>query len=447
MIEIERHIIPDEAFVALAAGGGGERALRLLVRAQLSKHLLLLRMVVATAERLSHPRATALSSAYEVLRSAQADRPSDIEPLLGYPPVGAWAIRALRDLRNGATVDYGYLTALGASAAVLARADCTIDVPVTDNRVFLPYLGCAYLRVPNLPETATVRSCPDGGEVLAAGIHIQIPSDPQLNGSGWSGTRRLTVCAAGLAKSFLLDDLDPYRLPGGPTVDRLNAAAIRQWHQGISDAWTLLASHHPETAEEVATGIMTIVPLHAPRGHRISATSRHSFGAVALSQPPHGHSIAAALAHEIQHAKLGALLDLVSLIEDSGHTRRYAPWRDEPRPLSKLLEGAYAHLGVTAFWRKQRHIVHDQAAMRAHVEFARWRDETRSVLFTLKASGTLTRWGARFVDGMIATLDSWSDEPIPAAAIQHARSVSIRHRAVWDHRHGQISDGEKLPRD
>ncbi|MGH3924771.1 MAG: HEXXH motif domain-containing protein, partial [Pseudonocardiaceae bacterium] len=115
--------MPDDVFAALAAGGGGERAMRLLVQAQRSKRLLLLRMVVATASQTSHPRATELARAYDVLVAAQVDRPSDVEPLLRHPPVGAWAIQALRDLGSGAALDYGYLTALAAAAALLARSD------------------------------------------------------------------------------------------------------------------------------------------------------------------------------------------------------------------------------------------------------------------------------------------------------------------------------------
>jgi hypothetical protein len=38
---------------------------------------------------------------------------------------------------------------------------------------------------------------------------------------------------------------------------------------------------------------------------------------------------------------------------DDGH-RYYVPWRDDPRPISGLLQGAYAYLGVTGFWRTRR---------------------------------------------------------------------------------------------
>lgn len=443
---IENHVVPDDIFAALAAGGGGERAMRFLVHAQRSKHLLLLRTVVARAARTGHLRATQLACAYELLAGAQADRPSDVEPLLRHPPVGAWAIRALRDLRSGAALDHGYLTALAAAAALLARVDCAVEVPLDGGRIFLPFLGRAHLTATNPPKTATVRSGPKDREIVG-GSRVLIPADPRLDGDGWSGIRRLTVRAAGTTTSFLLDDLDPYRFPEARTAGRLDTVAVGKWQRALGDAWALLMEHHSETAQEIAAGVSVLVPLQSLREHRMSATSRHSFGAVALSPPLQGRSLAADLAHERQHAKLCALLDLVPLVDDPRRTRWYAPWRDDPRPLGALLQGAYAHLGVAGFWRRQRHADHDETALRAHVEFARWRDETRGVVATLHASGALSPAGTRFVDGMAATLDTWRDEPVPAAAVQQARTVATDHRTAWQLRHGQLGGREKLHRE
>ncbi len=442
---IQHHVVPDDVFAALAAGGGGARAMRLLVRAQRSKHLLLLRTVVATASRTGHPQAGELSGAYELLARAQADRPSNVDPLLRHPPVGAWAIRALRDLRRGAALDHGYLTALAAAAALLARVDCAVEVPLDGGRLFLPFLGRAHFTAKVPAGTATVRSRPEGGEIFGRS-RVPIPADPRLDGDGWSGLRRLNVRAKGTTTSFLLDDLDPYRFPGGRTASRIDTAGLGQWQRALCDAWTLLVAHHPETAEEIATGVTVLVPLRAPPGYEVSATSRHSFGAVALSQPAQGRSLATALAHERQHAKLSALLDLVPLIDEPGQTHWYAPWRDDPRPLGALLQGAYAHLGVTGFWRRQRNLERGETALQVHAEFARWREETREVVATLQASGALTRCGIRFIGGMAATLDTWRDEPVPTAAVQHARVAIARNRAAWQLRHGELGEGEKLRR-
>ncbi len=441
---IGHYIVSDDVFAALAAGGGGERAMRFLVCSQRSKHLLLLRMVVATAAQFSHPQAAEIAGAYEMLAGTQADRPSAVEPLLRHPPVGAWALEAVRALRRGATLDHGYLTSLAAAAVLLARVDCTIEVPLRDGNVFLPFLGRTHATIKDPHNTATVRSWSDGAEIVAPGIQVSMPSDVRVDSDGWWGIRQLTVRAAGTTTSFLLDDLDPYRFPGERTADRLNTVALRQWQRKLSDAWALLTAHHPETAEEIATGVTVLVPLRALSGHEVSATSRHSFGAVALSEPSQSRSFAVDLAHERQHAKLNALLDLVSLIDDPGQTRWYAPWRDDPRPLGALLHGAYAYLGVTAFWRQQRHVDRGEDSLRAHAEFARWRDGTRKVVSTLRASGALTQCGTTFVDGMATTLDEWCKEHVPAVAVERASTAAIRHRAAWRLRNGKTDEKEKL---
>lgn len=307
-------MVHDDIFAALAAGGGGERAVRFLVQAERSKHQLLLRLVVATAARVGHPRAAELFSAYQLLADLQADQPSDVEPLLRNPPLGAWAIQAVHDLHNGENLDYGYLVALAASAAFRARADSAIDVPLDSGHLFLPGLGSAYFTAPEPPETARVYSSAEGGEIFAGRFRIPIPANPRLDGDGWRGIRQLAVDAAGVAMSFLFDDLDPYRLPCANTTGRLDAVAFGQWQRALDDAWDLLAAHHPETAEEIAAGLTVLVPLQASQEHLVSATSRHSFGAVALSRPSEGCALAAAFAHERQHAKLSALLDLVALM-------------------------------------------------------------------------------------------------------------------------------------
>lgn len=440
-----QHAVPDDIFATLAAGAGGGRAVRLLSRTQRSKHLLLLRLVVGTAARMGHPQARELARAYDLLAAAQLDRPSEVDPLLRHPPVGAWAIRAWRDLHRGGALDHGYLAALTATAALLARMECAVEVPLANGGVFLPFFGRANTASREATETAIVRSWPHGGEILAERTRVSIPPHPQHDSENWSGMQRLTVNSEGLSTSFLLDDLDPYRLPGARTTGRLDAAGVETWYRTLSDAWALLVANHLETAEEIAAGVSVLVPLHAPPGHLVSGTSRHSFGAVALSLPADSCSFAITLVHERQHAKLCALLDLVALIDDPGQRRWYAPWRDDPRPLGALLQGAYAHVGIAAFWRKQRQVDWGEAALRAHTEFVRWRDSTRHVITTLRTSGGLTPDGTRFVDGMAASLDTWADEPAPTAAVQRARSAATRHHMAWRRQHGDLGEKHDLP--
>jgi HEXXH motif-containing protein len=64
-----------------------------------------------------------------------------------------------------------------------------------------------------------------------------------------------------------------------------------------------------------------------------------------------------ACVHENQHIKLSVLLDQMPVTHQSitlaSGTCRSAPWRLDPRPVIGLLQGIYAYLGVTGFWRRR----------------------------------------------------------------------------------------------
>jgi HEXXH motif-containing protein len=314
----------------------------------------------------------------------------------------------MRRIGERSSVDSAYLHGLAASAAIVAGAACSAQVPVRrGRRVLLPFLG--QVVIDGHTATATVRIHPAGSvDVIAGSGGVPLPPDPRASTGRWHGIRRLSVSSAGLSTSFLVDDLDPYRHPGARASGRLDSATYRRWGSATSNAWALLTTHHPDAAAEISLCISTLVPLASRQGHEMSASSRHSFGAIALSLPSASQSLAATLAHERQHNKLNALLDLVTLVDDSDSRRWHAPWRDDPRPLLSLLHGAYAHLGVAAFWRRQGVIDTGPAARLAHARFAKWRDSTRQVIEILRTSNALTCEGVRFADGMSAQLDAWT---------------------------------------
>jgi hypothetical protein len=72
-------------------------------------------------------------------------------------------------------------------------------------------------------------------------------------------------------------------------------------------------------------------------------------------------AFAVGLLHETQHSLLNATTYLFDLIE-TPHTPGYSPWRDDPRPTSGILHGAYAYLAVTRFWRAEAAAGNGQAA-------------------------------------------------------------------------------------
>ena len=92
-------------------------------------------------------------------------------------------------------------------------------------------------------------------------------------------------------------------------------------------------------------------------GQEISATARQAFGAIAAALPASGADLARLIIHEFQHVKLGALIDMFDLYDRTDQRLFYAPWREDPRPVGALLQGTYAHLGVTDYWRSYRHLV------------------------------------------------------------------------------------------
>jgi uncharacterized protein len=147
--------------------------------------------------------------------------------------------------------------------------------------------------------------------------------------------------------------------------------------------------------------------------------------------PPPPNTLALLLIHEFQHVKLGAVLDLFDLCDSADRRLFYAPWRDDPRPVEALLQGAYAHVGVADYWRGRRHRADGPEALVADQRFAQWRLLTTEAIDTLAGSGALTPLGSRFVARMRSTVEPWLDEPVPEGAATAARQWAAARRAAW----------------
>lgn len=429
-----RHVIPAALFDALAGGGGGPAAVELFAASQRSKLLLLLRTLIAApgADRGRYPPARA----FDVLAAVQAASPAGaraVDRVLAYPSVAAWAAATARGTASGPAPEPGHLAGAAAAAAVLGRVGTEVAVPVRAGRIVLPSLGVAVVGPPDLDGDAVVRVGAGGAVATAGDLQVAIPTGDLAAGvAGWVGLRRLRAEAGGLTLDVALDDLDPFAFPPGlDDVERTAATEPDRWQRSVGAAWRLLARHHPDAAAEIAGWASALVPVTSAPGRHSSATGRDGYGAVALSQGLDPRLCALFLSHEVQHAKLGALLDLVVLVHDPGGTRWYAPWRDDPRPPAALLQGAYAFLGVAGFWRRQRQVEDGADALHAHTEFARWREQSAVAVRTLRASGTLTPAGRRFVGGMAAALAGLRAEPVPPEAAARAGAAAARHRAAW----------------
>ncbi len=475
-MSLPQHQLSAESLAALARGGGGATAVGQLAAAQHSKHVLLVWGVMHTARAAGHPQAEAARSGYQLLGEIQRRAPAAVEAVLRYPAVGGWARRTLRGLRSApgtapgdrgpalsgppsrgggdpgtATLAPGnaparltagdgvaagepaQLAALAAAAAVLARHSCAIDVPVRSGRVTLPAVGQAALRpAAARGSRATVRVTAAGTRLTRGRQLVHIPAGADQDAPGWRSLRPLRAIAAGLPIRLVIDDLDPYRMPSAAGLGgRLSASEAARWQVLLAQAWDLLAGQHAGLAAEIQTALQVLTPLLPPSHGQLSASSREVFGCVALSPPADGLSLAVTLAHEVQHAKLAAILDLVPLTRPDDGRRYYAPWRDDPRPAAGLLHGAYAYLGVSGFWQRHRQHPTGTAGLRAHAEFARWREATTGVTEMLLASGSLTVAGETFAASMLSTLRGWADDDVPPAALRLARVGNARHRERW----------------
>jgi HEXXH motif-containing protein len=425
-MNMPHHRLPREVFGALATGGGGPGAVRELAAAQYSKHVVLLHGVVAAA-RGSEQYPLALMG-YDLLAQAwRADR-SAAEKVIGYPAVGAWARRTIQACRGGPVMpgaEPGGLRAVGAAAAIHAGLAAEIEVTATSGRVMLPSLGAA-----EVPGRVAVVRCGDGRARVGP---VNLPGYPYQDVPGWLGLRR----ARAGSLDILVDDLDPFRMPDAPGLSpRMQpGSAAEPWDAVFQRAWPMLERDR-SVAAEIAAAVSVVVPRSRPPEGAASTTSPEAFGAVAMSLPPDPVSCAETLVHEVQHLKLAALLDIVALTLPDDGGRYYAPWRDDPRPLGGLLQGTYAYLGVTGFWRRQRQP--DDGQRQADAKYARRRAAVALAVETLRSSGRLTSAGLDFVNGMAGTVRLWQDEPVPAQAEAEARRAAESHLARWRSANGLV---------
>jgi HEXXH motif-containing protein len=440
------HSLSSAQFAALARGGSDPDALEQLVAAQHSKHLILLGKVAELARRGDHPDDALGEAGYQLLAEVQRKAPAAAAEVIGYPSVGAWALHVIRSSATPAAsnaptdtasvagaaqpgVRPSGLATIAAAAAVRAGLDAKIEVPVLGAGVLLPSLGAAEA----VGSTAVVAA--KEAEVRSGDLRVRARADEH----GWRELRRATAGPF----SVVIDDLDPFRMPtpdGGPT-ERLSPSQVTELRDTLQAAASVLAS---ASAAEIAALVRVIVPYRPPvsGNFSISVSSPQVFGTVAMSRQPDKYTCAETLVHETQHLKLSALLDLVTLTWPDNGRVYYAPWRSDPRPVSGLLQGTYAFLGISGFWREQRQTAPEHGVrQRAHEEFARWRDGAATAAGTLLRSGQLTSAGETFVETMAEVLDEWRREPVPGDALDVARRKSDWHQARWQANNGQAETG------
>ncbi|MFD6322728.1 HEXXH motif domain-containing protein [Streptomyces sp. NPDC058442] len=452
------HRLPVESVVQLSMGGGDTEALRQLRYGQKSKRLVLIRMVfeAVAADPATMGPLPSVRSAWNLLSRVQYEDPEAFEEVLMYPSTGVWAAHVLRRLRGVRSssvplwTEVGYFHTLAAAAAIRAGVEFHTRVPVPDGgTLHLPSLGTVLLPLADAgdarPRThvATVRWAGRGGGSVAVvsprGVCVLLPEPLESAVPGWRPLPQVRAEGPQHGLCLALDDTDPYApFVAGREPALLNEQSRQRWQALTEQAWEALVRSQPDTADGLAYTMRSLVPL-APvtEGEPYSVSSPESFGGVMMQLPVNPTSLAVGLVHEFQHVKLGALLDLVTLTREADGGLHYAPWRLDPRPVSGLLQGVYAYLGIVAFWRRYHPAASGQEALRARFAYARWRRSTLAVLDDLLTCGELTELGVWFVTNMRELLADWCEEPLPAHIETDAALAAADSLGMWRLRNGR----------
>jgi uncharacterized protein len=426
--EAATHGMGGDDFRDLASGFGGLAAVAQLIEAQRSLRRVLLGTLfqaASTAPAVPDALAAELRVAWALLADIDSQQPEALDAVLSHPYVRVWAVRCLDRLKAAApgrlaaqeartadllAADLRHLGAIAAVAAILAKMDARLTLPVMHGAIHLPTLGMLVIG-DGTPGESALTVTGDAVTIEAGGGRWELGTTALLAGEpvavsvqdggppgDWQPVRMLHAPGIRVA----LEDTDPYRdCHQWPAAPRLADAEFARWQRSFAEAWQEIQCHHTGYAAGLEAGLSVLMPLSAgPDGRDISATARHAFGAVAAALPAEPVTLALLIIHEFQHVKLGAVLDLYDLYDQSDSRLFHAPWREDPRPLEGLLQGTYAHLAVTDFWRARQKVTAGAEAEAAGQRFAYWRDHTREAIETLLGSGSLTELGLRFADGM-----------------------------------------------
>ena len=442
----------------LARSEYGAGIIERLRAAELSKNVCLMEMVRrAVVSTGSEESIAVIDSARGVLDAAQGSRPGVVAALLASPNFGYWAYECLTRLRGVVTdvdgriqpmslsTDLGHLANFAAVAALRAAVPCSLELSIRDGVVSLPTLGHAVVSPWEDAHHAHFTS--DGDSVIIRfgawqlGLSITDGLDVIGTSSDWTAVPRMTVRSQGLNLSVLLDDADPFLSQLAPSPLALSSELIiKQWESRLTEAWQLLTRHNRLVAIGLAEGLTTLVPSsEVETGRPITATCGWAWGAIILSLPSNGRSCAEALTHEFHHLALAAAEDVAPLFDGTHDDLCYAPWRDDPRPRSTLLQGAYAFMGVTGLWLHQLHVGSPAERDIAAVEFARRRENIAEVLDELGDGAGFTHTGRLFVAQMANSVDEWLAEPVPQPAETTARQLNAEHRQRWLRTYGSRS--------
>ncbi|MFI5470863.1 aKG-HExxH-type peptide beta-hydroxylase [Streptomyces cacaoi] len=378
---------------------------------------------------------------------------------LFHPLTGPWALSCLHGLDGRAgppdeprsrrlRQDLAHFSAIAAVAAARAGIPFTVRLTAYAGVLTLPSLGSL--------RTATTGDVPVDVTHREGCLTVRRPDAPDVlvrleSGIGaWSGALAWTPVHAlpGLTSAggpMPLDDVDPYRVAPGPRHRTLGGAATlddgdgKRWLQAWSGTEAALRTGGAHRVTEAVALLRCLVPLERPPGAEgrdsCSATRHEAFGALLSSTPQDALALAETLVHELHHAKLAALGDLVTLHHADAEARYFAPWKTDPRPYDGLLQGVYSHLALADYFQRRALRTTPPDSEYAWSRHARYRAQVGAALPGLVGSPDLTRRGRRFVDEMTATYERMADQPAPRNHTARAQAYVKAARALWTQRH------------
>lgn len=384
--------------------------------------------------------------AWRLLLEVEDAAPDVVDDVIMFPSVGLWFRRALEQIVVG-FVDtppnravIGVVHAVAAAVAIRAGIECSTRVPVVQGVVSLPTVGQFEVTVDESVDFVLLTSSGPRMTLSLAGVPL-IARDDESSDS-FRSTRRHRSAAAGVPLDVVFDDTDPHRgftdRPAPP--DPLTDLEFARWREQLDGAWSVLVDWNSGYAAELSEGLTSLVPL-TREGRIVGASSAAAFGAIALSEKPSVDDLADALVHELQHSKLNAVFELVSL-HDADDRYFYAPWRDDPRPLNGVLHGIYAFTSVVEFWCARRKRVPAQRAVTADFTFVLRALQVRLAIEGIAARAHLNEWGRLFLDTLSRRLTACEVESTAADRNGPVARIVEDHRVLWRVRHVRSDPGD-----
>ncbi|MFD9735639.1 aKG-HExxH-type peptide beta-hydroxylase [Umezawaea sp. NPDC059074] len=370
-------------------------------------------------------------AAWGLVLDAEAIDPAVVDEIIMFPAVGLRLRRAVERVVDGFVdspanrAEIGVLHVIAAAAAIRTGVDFSTEVPVVRGVVTLPTVGTFTVSVGD--STAFVR-------LTRTGSRLELGLDGDVLAVRGDGTfheiREHRAEAAGAVLDVVFDDWDPHRVfvDSPSTPDPLTDVEFKEWSGQLDRAWSVILDWNPGYATELSNGLLSLVPLR--REGLVAASSSAAFGAIALSEKSSADELAEALVHELQHSKLNAVFEAVTL-HDAGDQRFFAPWRDSPRPLDGVLHGVYAFTSVVEFWCARRGQVSEGLAARAEFAFVLRALQVRSAIEEIRATAPLNEWGTLFLETLSRRLAVCEAELAPEDRSGPVAKIVHDRRALW----------------